>query len=247
MKLSKRTLNILQLFSRMRKPLVIQQGNFVSQINPAGTVKAFAEIEETLPRFNLQDSTAFMSALKTFKNWDELDFTFNNAYVIIKHENGELKFKLSFDGFWEENAEKLPLSKPEELDFEADYSFIITAAEYTQFMNTARAIGATVFMLRDGEMKALQSEFDGEWGNVFTYKIENGKFSSDTKEEDKHVEIYVPLDTMPDDSKSDSDVEFEVYHNEGFMVVRTLGNKVDYIIYRYDDDEAETIRNGETK
>ena len=247
MKLSKRTLGILQLFSRMRKPLVIQQGNFVSQINPAGTVKAFAEIEETLPRFNLQDSTAFMSALKTFKNQEELDFTFTNAYVIIKHENGELKFKLSFDGFWEESAEKLPLARPEQLDFEADYSFIITAAEYSQFMSTARAIGATVFMLKDGEMKAIQCEFDGEWGNVFTHKIENGRFSSDTKEEDKHVEILVPLDTLPDESKSDSDIEIEVYHDDGFMVVRNMTTKVEHMIYRYDDDESETIKNGETK
>jgi hypothetical protein len=245
MKLSQRTLNILHLFSRMRKPLVIQQGNFISQINPAGTVKAFAEIEETLPRFNMQDSTAFMSALKTFKNHDDLDFTFSNAYVNVKHNNGELKFKLSFDGFWEENAEKLPLSRPEELDYEADYSFIISAADYAQFMSTARAIGANVLLLRAGEMKAVQCAFDGEWGSFFTHKIEDGKFPADAEEDDKKVEILVPLETMPDESKSD--MEIDVYHQEGFLVVRNLTARIEHMIYRYDDDEAETIKSKETK
>lgn len=95
MKISKRTLEILENFSSINKSIAVNEQGFIKNISIAKNIVGLAKIEEEFPEFCIFDLNEFVSIVKMFDAANEIDFVFGKDEVIIKQAKTKINYKLS--------------------------------------------------------------------------------------------------------------------------------------------------------
>lgn len=91
-KLSQRTLNLLQNFASISPSIVLQPGKKLRVVSDAGTIIASADIEEDFPNeFPVLDITKLLSILKV-KSFKDCQLEFTDKKITLKGEHTELAF-----------------------------------------------------------------------------------------------------------------------------------------------------------
>lgn len=94
MKLSSKTINLLQNFSSINQSILFKEGNIMRTISVMKNILAEAKIEEEFPRqFAIYDLNQFLNGLKLY-NDPELDFE-SEKYALIKEGNVRSKYFFS--------------------------------------------------------------------------------------------------------------------------------------------------------
>lgn len=91
MKLSEKTISILQNFASINQSLFVKAGSTLRTISVMKNILAEAKVTETFPRdFAIYDLNQFLNGLKLYKD-PELDFS-NDSYLLIKEGNRKIKY-----------------------------------------------------------------------------------------------------------------------------------------------------------
>lgn len=91
MKLSEKTISILQNFASINQSLFVKSGSTLRTISVMKNILAEAKVTETFPRdFAIYDLNQFLNGLKLYKD-PELDFS-NDSYLVIKEGNRKIKY-----------------------------------------------------------------------------------------------------------------------------------------------------------
>ena len=91
MKLSEKTISILQNFASINQSLFVKAGSTLRTISVMKNILAEAKVTETFPRdFAIYDLNQFLNGLKLYKD-PELDFS-NDSYLVIKEGNRKIKY-----------------------------------------------------------------------------------------------------------------------------------------------------------
>jgi hypothetical protein len=91
MKLSEKTISILQNFASINQSLFVKAGSTLRTISVMKNILAEAKVTETFPRdFAIYDLNQFLNGLKLYKDF-ELDFS-NDSYLLIKEGNRKIKY-----------------------------------------------------------------------------------------------------------------------------------------------------------
>lgn len=90
MKLSPRTISILQNFQTISTAILFRPGKRIRTISPSDTIFAEAEVEDEFPReFAIYELSRFLGILSLDKN-SELEF--HDKYMIIKQQHGSTRY-----------------------------------------------------------------------------------------------------------------------------------------------------------
>ena len=95
MKISKRTLEILENFSTINKSIAINEEGYIKNISSAKNMIGIAKVEEKFPDFCIFDLTEFVSVIKMFDLGKDVDFNFSDNEIIIKQNKTKVNYKLS--------------------------------------------------------------------------------------------------------------------------------------------------------
>ena len=95
MKISKRTLEILENFSSINKSIAVNEQGYIKNISIAKNIVGLAKIEEEFPEFCIFDLNEFVSIVKMFDATNDIDFVFGKDEVIIKQAKTKINYKLS--------------------------------------------------------------------------------------------------------------------------------------------------------
>jgi len=91
MKLSEKTISILQNFASINQSVLVKKGSALRTISVMKNILAEAQVTEDFPReFAIYDLNQFLNGLKLYKD-PELDFT-HDSYVLIKEGNRKIKY-----------------------------------------------------------------------------------------------------------------------------------------------------------
>lgn len=91
MKLSEKTISILQNFASINQSILVKSGSTLRTISVMKNILAEAQVTESFPRdFAIYDLNQFLNGLKLYKD-PELDFS-NDSYLVIKEGNRKIKY-----------------------------------------------------------------------------------------------------------------------------------------------------------
>ena len=91
MKLSEKTISILQNFASINQSIFVKQGSTLRTISVMKNILAEAKVSETFPRdFAIYDLNQFLNGLKLYKD-PELNFS-NDSYLLIQEGNRKIKY-----------------------------------------------------------------------------------------------------------------------------------------------------------
>lgn len=93
MKLSKKTLELLENFSLINKSICINETGCLKNISSAKNILAVSKIEEELPEFSIYDLNEFVSVVKMFDTNKDIEFVFTDKEVIIKQGKTKVNYK----------------------------------------------------------------------------------------------------------------------------------------------------------
>lgn len=93
MKISKKTMAILENFSIINKSICINEQGYLKNISEAKNIIGLAKIEEELPNFSIYDLTEFCQVIKMFDIEKDVDFTFTDKEVIIKQGKTKVNYR----------------------------------------------------------------------------------------------------------------------------------------------------------
>lgn len=93
MKISQRTLAILENFSLINKSICINEEGYLKNISEAKNLIGLAKIEEEFPDFSIFDLTEFCQVIKMFDVNKDVDFTFTSDEVIINQGNTKVNYR----------------------------------------------------------------------------------------------------------------------------------------------------------
>lgn len=183
MKLSEKTITVLQNFASINQSILVKQGSTLRTISVMKNILAEAQVSEVFPReFAIYDLNQFLNGLKLYKD-PELDFT-NDSYVLIKEGNRKIKYFYADPSVIISPPEKTIALPSEDVCFQLEHSVLdklIKASGVFQLFDLS-AIGedgSIRLVVRDkkndtsNEYSAVVGETDVDF--TFNFKVENIK------------------------------------------------------------------------
>jgi hypothetical protein len=183
MKLSEKTITVLQNFASINQSILVKQGSTLRTISVMKNILAEAQVSEVFPReFAIYDLNQFLNGLKLYKD-PELDFT-NDSYVLIKEGNRKIKYFYADPSVIISPPEKNIALPSEDVCFQLEHSVLdklIKASGVFQLFDLS-AIGedgSIRLVVRDkkndtsNEYSAVVGETDVDF--TFNFKVENIK------------------------------------------------------------------------
>ncbi len=121
MKISSKTVSLLQSFAQISPNLLVKAGNKLATRNAVNSIQARAVVEETFPQqFAIYDLTQLLTLLSMSQT---PDIEFHEKHLVIQHGDGR---NHSFK-FADESLVAAPSDNPPQL--EHLYSFKLTASD----------------------------------------------------------------------------------------------------------------------
>jgi hypothetical protein len=183
MKLSEKTITVLQNFASINQSILVKKGSTLRTISVMKNILAEAKVSEVFPReFAIYDLNQFLNGLKLYKD-PELDFT-NDSYVLIKEGNRKIKYFYADPSVIISPPEKNIVLPSEDVCFQLEHSVLdklIKASGVFQLFDLS-AIGedgSIRLVVRDkkndtsNEYSAVVGETDVDF--TFNFKVENIK------------------------------------------------------------------------
>jgi hypothetical protein len=136
MKISSKTLSLLQSFAQISSNLLVKPGNKLATRNTVNSIQARAVVEETFPRqFAIYDLNQLLSLISVSQN---PTLEFNEKSLTIRDERGgEIEFFYADESLVTAPSENPPM-------LEDVYSFTLTANDINKIIKTASIVSATM-------------------------------------------------------------------------------------------------------
>lgn len=167
MRLSEKTLKILQNFTTINQSLYFKEGNKLRTISVMKNVLAEAELDEYIPRdFAIYDLPQFLNTLSLYRS-PEVDVSTNTSYAIIKDGNNRAKFFFS-----DPSVIVAPPEKEMQLPSE-DVSFKLSEADLTRILKSSSIMQLPDMSVvgEDGIVKLLVSDRKNDTSNEYSIQV----------------------------------------------------------------------------
>lgn len=168
LKLSERTLQLLQNFEGICPSVVLQSGKVLRTINDSSTVIAIAQIEEDFPfEFPIMDMGKLLSILR-LPNFKACELDFTADMITIRGSNAEVNF-------WR-SAKELAAVPPDELTTDTVvFQATITAEQMKEFTRACSALGHKTARLVNKGGKAMMVGVTTTLDNSNNYTLHLGE------------------------------------------------------------------------
>ena len=162
MKISNKTLALLQSFAQISSNLLVKPGKKLATRNAVNSVQARAVVEETFSQqFAIYDLNQMLSLISASQN---PDLEFGDKSLIIRSENGgEVEYFYA-----DESLVTAPSENPPQL--EDIYSFKMTTADIQTIIKTASIISATTLNIVSEKGKVTLTINDPKNSTSHSYK-----------------------------------------------------------------------------
>ena len=162
MKISNKTLSLLQSFAQISSNLLVKPGKKVATRNAVNSIQARAVVDETFPQqFAIYDLNQLLSLISVSQN---PDIEFGDKSLTIRSENGgEIEYFYA-----DESLVTAPNENPPQL--EDVYSFKLTASDIQTIVKTASIVSATMLNIVSEKGKVTLSINDPKNSTSHSYK-----------------------------------------------------------------------------
>ena len=170
MKISNKTLSLLQSFAQISSNLLVKPGKKVATRNAVNSIQARAVVDETFPQqFAIYDLNQLLSLISVSQN---PDIEFGDKSLTIRSENGgEIEYFYA-----DESLVTAPNENPPQL--EDVYSFKLTASDIQTIVKTASIVSATMLNIVSEKGMVTLSINDPKNSTSHSYKKPLGDFTS---------------------------------------------------------------------
>jgi hypothetical protein len=181
MKISNKTLSLLQSFAQISSNLLVKPGKKVATRNAVNSVQARAVVDETFAQqFAIYDLNQLLSLISASHN---PDIEFGVKSLIIRSENGgEVEYFYA-----DESLVTSPNEVPPQL--EDIYSFKMTASDIQTIVKTAGIISATTMNIVSEKGKVVLTINDPKNSTSHSYKKSLG-------DSDKAFNVKMAIDSF---------------------------------------------------
>jgi hypothetical protein len=181
MKISNKTLSLLQSFAQISSNLLVKPGKKVATRNAVNSVQARAVVDETFAQqFAIYDLNQLLSLISASHN---PDIEFGDKSLIIRSENGgEVEYFYA-----DESLVTSPNEVPPQL--EDIYSFKMTASDIQTIVKTAGIISATTMNIVSEKGKVVLTINDPKNSTSHSYKKSLG-------DSDKAFNVKMAIDSF---------------------------------------------------
>jgi hypothetical protein len=162
MKISSKTLSLLQSFAQISSNLLVKPGKKLATRNAVNSIQARAVVDETFPQqFAIYDLNQLLSLISVSQN---PDVEFGDKSLTIRSENGgEMEYFYA-----DESLVTAPNENPPQL--EDVYSFKMTASDIQTIVKTASIVSATMLNIVSDKGKVTLSINDPKNSTSHSYK-----------------------------------------------------------------------------
>lgn len=162
MKISNKTLSLLQSFAQISSNLLVKPGKKLATRNAVNSIQARAVVEETFPQqFAIYDLNQLLSLISVSQN---PDIDFGDKSLTIRSENGgEIEYFYA-----DESLVTAPNENPPQL--EDVYAFKLTASDIQTIVKTASIVSATMLNIVSEKGKVTLSINDPKNSTSHSYK-----------------------------------------------------------------------------
>lgn len=169
MKISSKTLSLLQSFAQISSNLLVKPGNKLATRNAVNSIQARAVVDETFPRqFAIYDLNQLLSLISVSHN---PDVEFGEKSLTLRSENGgEMEYFYA-----DESLVTAPNENPPQL--EDVYTFTLTASDIQTIVKTASIVSATMLNIVSDKGKVTLSINDPKNSTSHSYKKPLGESS----------------------------------------------------------------------
>lgn len=169
MKISQKTLQVLENFSLINKSICINEEGYIKNISEAKNIIGLAKIEEQFPEFSIYDLTEFCQVIKMFDINKEVEFSFTDHEVIIKQGKTKVNYRFcNPDHIYNkcENYDKYNSNN----DYDA--SFLLDELTLTGILKASRIMSLKTMNIGLDDGKGEVSLFDEDNSAANEYRIE---------------------------------------------------------------------------
>jgi hypothetical protein len=162
MKISNKTLSLLQSFAQISSNLLVKPGKKLATRNAVNSIQARAVVDETFPQqFAIYDLNQLLSLISASQN---PDIEFGDKSLVIRSENGgEVEYFYA-----DESLVTAPNEAPPQL--EDIYSFKVTSSDIQTVIKTASIISATTLNIVSEKGKVTMTINDPKNTTSHSYK-----------------------------------------------------------------------------
>lgn len=162
MKISNKTLSLLQSFAQISSNLLVKPGKKLATRNAVNSIQARAVVDETFPQqFAIYDLNQLLSLISVSQN---PDIEFGDKSLTIRSENGgEIEYFYA-----DESLVTAPNENPPQL--EDVYTFKLTASDIQTIVKTASIVSATMLNIVSEKGKVTLSINDPKNSTSHSYK-----------------------------------------------------------------------------
>lgn len=163
MKISSKTLSLLQSFAQISSNLLVKPGKKLATRNAVNSIQARAVVEETFPQqFAIYDLNQLLSLISVTQS---PDIEFGEKSLIIRSEanGGEVEYFYA-----DESLVTAPNENPPQL--EDVYTFKMTASDIQTIVKTASIVSATMLNIVSEKGKVTLSINDPKNSTSHSYK-----------------------------------------------------------------------------
>lgn len=162
MKISNKTLSLLQSFAQISSNLLVKSGKKLATRNAVNSIQARAIVDETFPQqFAIYDLNQLLSLISVTQN---PDIEFGEKSLVIRSANGgEIEYFYA-----DESLVTAPNENPPQL--EDVYTFKLTASDIQTIVKTASIVSATMLNIVSDKGKVTLSINDPKNSTSHSYK-----------------------------------------------------------------------------
>ncbi len=162
MKISSKTLSLLQSFAQISSNLLVKPGQKLATRNPVNSIQARAVVDETFPQqFAIYDLNQLLSLISVSQN---PDIEFGDKSLTIRSENGgEIEYFYADESLITAPNENAPT-------LEDIYTFKMTGNDIQTIIKTASIVSATMLNIVSEKGKVTLSINDPKNSTSHSYK-----------------------------------------------------------------------------
>lgn len=170
MKISEKTLNILQNFSKINESFQFPEGNELKTVSQARNILAVAKVEEEFPKkVCIFDLNEFLSLKSLFD--ESPDYSFEDNELIIQDKNRKVKYNYTSEEMIE-NPPESNIEKGKEV-----VSFDITKEDFTSIIKSSNILQLPDIMLQGNgsEVRLIATDMNNK--SVSNFQLQVGEHS----------------------------------------------------------------------
>jgi hypothetical protein len=175
MKISSKTVSLLQSFAQISPNLLVKVGNKLATRNASNSIQARAVVDETFPRqFAIYDLSQFLTLLSMSQT---PDIELYEKHLEINHGDGRThSFYYADDSLVTAPDKKTP-------ELEHLYSFKLTPSDINMIIKTASVVSATMMNIvsKNGKVTLFVNDPKNSTAHSFTQPLGDSDKSFDVK------------------------------------------------------------------